>query len=112
MSDPIAVITLAEAKAQCRVLHDFEDAYIESLIKVALQTVAKNIDRVFSDPICLEVDENGEPKTPATLAAPLRHAALLIISDLYTNREAQNQSPLTENPAVARLCKDYRRWGL
>lgn len=112
MSDLDTGIDLAKAKAQCRVLDDYDEDYIESLIKVALQRVSKYIDRFLSDPKCREVDEDGIEIEPPTLATPLQHAALLIIADLYTNREAQNQSPLTVNSAVAALCEPYRRWGL
>lgn len=44
----------------------------------------------------------------SSVPAPLRAALLLIVGDLYANREAKQASDLSENPTVARLLWPYR----
>lgn len=48
----------------------------------------------------------------ANVPAALRAAMLLIVGELYENREATTARPLTENPAVKRLLDPYRVWSL
>lgn len=100
MSDPI---TLVQAKAHLRVLHYHEDVYITGLIPVAVQAVADYIDRPLSDAVCLDAAGN--------LKAPLRHAMLLMIGDLYANREAQGAA-LAVNMTCQNLLNPYRRMGV
>ena len=74
-------VTLELAKAHLRVEDSYkdEDVYIESLIEVAEEKVAKHL--------CITVEElagvNGNGKIPATL----RQAILLAIGLYYANRE-------------------------
>jgi len=44
----------------------------------------------------------------AALPAPLKAAVLLIVGDLYANREAKQAADLTSNPTVDRLLWPYR----
>lgn len=97
-------ITLAKAKSHLRVTHEIDDAYIESLIPTSFRLIADELDRELTEDICL---------TPAgTLSESLSHAALLIIGDLYQNREAQQTEQLHMNQALERLLSKYRKWGL
>jgi hypothetical protein len=106
-------ITLDQAKEHLRVLHDFEDDLIESLIKTALRHIVTHyLDRQIADDFCQEVDDAGVIVEPRKLAPPLIAAAKLVIGDLYANREAQSQGTLTENMTVVRLCAPYRRMGV
>ena len=41
---------------------------------------------------------------------PVKAAALLVVADLYENREASSPVELKENPAVMRLLTLYRKW--
>lgn len=45
---PLTLVTLAEAKAQCRVTHDFDDVLIESLILVASDMAQKYSNRMLT----------------------------------------------------------------
>ena len=92
-------ISLAEAKQHLRLQEDSgeEDAYIEMLIKTALRAVKDYIDRPFADDVCK--DDEDETK----LAPPLRYAALLILGDLYENREAQQTMTLNINMTCQNL---------
>lgn len=45
----------------------------------------------------------------ASVPAPIRAALLLLIGDLYENRQAQQAEPLVENRAVESLLYPYRR---
>lgn len=100
MSDPI---TLEQAKAHLRVLHYHEDDYIGALIPVAVQAVADYIDRPLNHAVCVDLAGN--------LKAPLRHAMLLMIGDLYANREAQGAA-LAVNMTCQNLLNPYRRLGV
>lgn len=99
----MSVITLDDAKKHMRILHDHENSLIESLILVALMHVSDEIDRPLDDPVCL-VDGQLKPT--------LRLAALMIVADLYQNREAQQDVDLKPNPTVARLLKSSMRLGV
>ena len=101
-------ISLAEAKQHLRLQEDSgeEDAYIEMLIKTALRHVKDYIDRPFTDPVCQDEDND------TLLAAPLRYAALLILGDLYENREAQQGMTLNINMTCQNLMNPYRKWGV
>lgn len=48
----------------------------------------------------------------ADVPAPIKSAALLIVGDLYHNREAAGPQALAPNPAVHALIAPYRRVGL
>jgi len=50
--------------------------------------------------------------TPAAVPAALRSAVLLLLGDLYANREAGAEKALAVNPAVARLLAPHRVWWL
>lgn len=97
-------ITLEQAKEHLRVTHNIDDAYIEGLIPTAFQLIADELDRELTDDVCL---------TPTgSLSNSLRHAALLVIGDLYVNREAQQPEQLHNNEAITRLLNKYRRVGV
>lgn len=89
------LLTLAEAKLHIRVDHDAEDALIASLIGAATAAVADYLSMDAED-----IDGNAP--------APVKAAALLLVADLYANREAQTERPLSENPAYRRLLNPYR----
>ena len=89
------MLTLAEAKLHLRVDHDDEDALIQSLIEAACDAVAHHLNKQPTD-----LFFSIEPS--------LRAAALLLVGDLYQNREAQAGSALHANPTYARLLAPYR----
>ena len=96
-------VTLEQAKAHLRVLHSHDDAYITTLISIAAQHVLDYTDRADDDPLFWSGSE---------LKAPIMAAMLLLIGDLYANREAQTAAELKPNPAFERLLWSYRRLGV
>ena len=99
-----ASITLEQAKSHLRVTHEMDDSYIAALIPTSFRLIADDIDRELTDTICL--------KPTGELSESLQHAALLIIGDLYQNREAQQTEQLHMNQALDRLLSKYRKVGL
>lgn len=99
-----ASITLERAKSHLHVTHEIDDAYIAGLIPTSFRLIADELDRELTEDICLT--PTGE------LSESLQHAALLIIGDLYQNREAQQTEQLHMNPALDRLLKKYRKMGV
>lgn len=87
----MALVTLAEAKKQCRVTHDLEDDLI-TLYMGAAEDWIKNY-----------LNQEQIPQQSAVKAA-----ALLIIEDLFKNRAATSEVQLYKNPAVDSLLFPYR----
>ena len=69
-----ALLTLDEAKLHCRIDHNDEDSLLGALIATATTAVADYLNVTTVD---------------STAAAPVKSAALLLVGDLYANREAQ-----------------------
>lgn len=87
----MALVTLAEAKKQCRVTHDLEDDHITLYMNAAGDWIANYLNTT---------------NFPETYA--IKAAALLIIEDLFKNRAATSEAQLYANPAVDRLLYPYR----
>jgi hypothetical protein len=119
MSD---LIDLPTAKTHLRVINTAEDDFIELLIDAAVDNLRMLLDRPLdgSDLIVIETEiDSGTllvvPKMPLVLMPSLKAAALLILGDLYENREAQaagTKYQLTTNPTVDRLIRPYRKMGV
>lgn len=93
-------ITIAEAKAHLRVTHDTEDAYISALILAAIQAVEEYQNRVYySD------DDTAEVEPLKSLE---KHAALLMIAQMYENRVPVGQQA-AEIPLSFRWLLSLRR---
>lgn len=87
----MALVTLTEAKKQCRVTHNAEDDLITLYMGAADEWIANYLN----------------------MDAPLnnfstRAAALLIVEDLYRNRATTSETQLYNNPAVDRLLFPHR----
>ena len=91
-------VTLAEAKLHLRVTQDDEDDVIEIYIAAATARIRNFLNRRIP----------GEDYTPANVPAPIKAAALLIITGLYENRADKTDSAVKENPAVLNLLYPYR----
>ena len=89
-----ALLTLDEAKLHCRVDHNDEDALLGALIATATAAVADYM--------------NATEPVDSTAPAPVKSAALLLVGDLYENREAQTDRQLFRNQAFDRLLNPYR----
>ena len=86
-----ALLTLAQAKAHCRVDDTAEDALLSSMIDAAEKTILLYL---------------GTETLPDE--APVHAAALLLVGALFENRESVTDRPLSDNPLFARLLGPYR----
>ena len=73
----MAYVTLADLKAHLRVEYTTEDTYLTSLIGVAEQAIANELECDLANYVSNNV-----------LPAPLQHAIKLLAGDLYNNRES------------------------
>lgn len=85
------LLTLAEAKAHCRIDDNTEDALISGLIDAAEKTIL----------LYLNTEELPDE-------APVHAAALMLVGALFENREAITDRPLSDNHLYARLLAPYR----
>lgn len=91
------MITLEEAKHHLRVIHDDEDAAIQAMINTAKAATADYM--------------NWTPEHLAdfeTMPATVKSAMLLLVGDLYLNRELQADRQLFSNKTYERLLNPYR----
>jgi uncharacterized phage protein (predicted DNA packaging) len=89
---------LVEAKEHCRVEIDTDDVLIQAYIDAAEAHVLNFLNLT-------EAELLGSPNDRP---APIRVAVLMIVADLYENREAQVDFDIKPNPAVERLLFPYR----
>ena len=88
------MLTLAEAKLHCRIDHADEDTLLSAMIDAAVAAVGDYI--------------NAAEPLDDTAPAPVKAACLLLVGDLYSNREALVERPLSKNPTFERLLNPYR----
>ena len=93
-------VTLNEAKKHLNIDTDFVDdnAYIINLIEVAEDCIQKNTDVVLADQV-----EAG------VLPASLKHSILLLVGNLYNNREATSYSIPKEVPFAFKYLVNLNR---
>jgi hypothetical protein len=103
------LVDLALAKRHLRVLHDDEDAEIELYTSAAENIVVEYLDRVV-----LPVGETLPSDDPTSMhvTTAITAAILLMLGDLYENREAdrQQKSDAVMPPAVRALLAPWRVW--
>ena len=78
-------------KLHCRIDHNDEDSLLGALIATSAVADYMNVT---------SVDD--------TAAAPVKSAALLLVGDLYANREAQGDRQFYKNPTFENLLNPYR----
>lgn len=88
------MLTLPEVKLHCRIDHADEDTLLSAMIDAAVASVGYYI--------------NSPTPLDATAPAPVKAAAMLLVGDLYSNREALVERPLSKNPTFERLLNPYR----
>lgn len=88
------MLTLPEVKLHCRIDHNDEDTLLSAMIDAAVASVGDYI--------------NSPTPLTATAPAPVKAACLLLVGDLYSNREALVERPLSKNPTFERLLQPYR----
>ena len=89
------MLTLPETKLHLRVDHSDEDALIEALMATATAACA---------------DFLNMPAAALVVAvpAPVKSAALLLVGNLYENRESMGDRPYSKNPTFEALLNPYR----
>ena len=90
------MLTLQDAKEHLRVDDCCEDMLIARLIDAATASVGDYI--------------NATEPLDDTAPAPVKAAALLLVGDLYANRETLSERPLSENRLYERLLAPYRKY--
>ena len=88
------MLTLSEVKLHCRIDHGDEDTLLQSMIDAATASVGDYI--------------NATEPLDATAPAPVKAAALLLVGDLYANREALVERPLSKNQTFEHLLAPHR----
>ncbi|KIF80901.1 head-tail connector protein [Noviherbaspirillum autotrophicum] len=86
------MISLDEVKNHIRVVGNDDDAAITAMIATATAHIENYTGVACGD----------------DAPAPVKSAALLMVGDLYENREAQSERPLSENKTFTLLLNPYR----
>lgn len=89
------MLDLDDVKLHLRVDGYAEDNLIEGLMATAAAAVASHLD-------------NSTVVLDAAAPAPVKAAAMLLVSDLYENRSLQIERPLHRNETFERLLQPYR----
>lgn len=113
---PVALVTLQQAKDHLRVTHDLEDADIQLKLNAATQMALGYLDRpVYADQAELNAAlASGDAGSfPLVATDMVRAGILLLLGDLYTNREETVTGTIaTQLPTGARAClRPLRRMG-
>ena len=89
------MLTLAETKLHLRVDHSDEDALITALMDTATAACADYLNMEAADLV-------------VAVPAPVKSAALLLVGDLYSSREAVGERQFYKNPTFENLLNPYR----
>lgn len=89
------MLTLTETKLHLRVDHDDEDVLIEALMATATAACADFLNMPAADLV-------------VAVPAPVKSAALLLVGNLYENRESMGDRPYSKNPTFEALLNPYR----
>ncbi len=89
------MLTLPEAKLHLRVDHNDEDALIGALMATATAACADFLNMPAADLV-------------VAVPAPVKSAALLLVGNLYENRESMGDRPYSKNPTFEALLNPYR----
>ncbi len=111
-----ALVTLAQAKEHLRVTEDHEDADIQLKLNAATQMAVEFLDRaVYATQADLDAAVAAGDPGPCPMVATdmVRAGILLLLGDLYANREETvTGPPVTQLPTGARAClRPLRRMG-
>ena len=80
----------------------------DSLIVMRPASVATPWPGADRDPAAWLIDVQAGWANAAAIPAPITSAMLLIVGDMFSNRDAKVQANLVENPAVDMLLAPYR----
>lgn len=93
----INLVTLAHAKSHLHVVDTDHDADIQFRIRQASEIIMDYL-KLTEPPDAWELDEDGVQTSPVVYTVPALHqaACLLVLSELYENRESSTSDPLTD----------------
>jgi uncharacterized phage protein (predicted DNA packaging) len=94
----MSIVTLTEIKNHLRIDQSAED----DLLNLYLSAATDWIEKYINQPVI------GLADSPISTPAAIKAACLLIIGDMYENREGAGEKEIKENPAVQRLLHFYR----
>lgn len=97
LESELNMLTLEETKLHCRIDHNDEDALLAGLMATATAATADYLNMPLE-------------QMTTTVPSPIKSAALLLVADLYQNREAQTERPLSDNKTFERLLNPYRAY--
>ncbi len=106
------MLTLLDIKSQLRLEPDdnAEDVYLTTLSEAAIESVELSINRkLYPSAAALSADP-AAPVGAMAMTAGLKIAALMVLSDLYNNREASAFTKIEDNPAVQKFIHPHRRF--
>ena len=89
------MLDFAETKLYLRCDHDEEDGLIQMLMTTATAAVADYLNMPLE-------------QMTTTVPNPIKSAAMLMVNDLYANREAQTDRKLYGNETYQNLLNPYR----
>jgi len=114
----MALVDLEMARGHLRVFQNDDDSQIALYLAAAESIVTEYLDRLVM-PIGSTLPvlgEDGYDRNPIIVTAPISAAILLVMADLYENREADPESNLTVDRqailprAVRALLAPWRVW--
>lgn len=95
------IVTLEDAKKHLNVDFDDDNGYISTLIEVATERIESHLDIKFDD---VFDDTDSIPKS-------IKHAILLLIGELYKNRELTTENSVNELPfTINYLLTNYKNY--
>ena len=89
------MLDFAETKIYLRVDHNDEDMLIQMLMDTATAAAADYLNMPLE-------------QMTTTVPSPIKSAAMLMVNDLYANREAQTDRQFYKNPTFENLLNPYR----
>ncbi len=110
----MALVDLELARKQLRVFHEDENAEIALYLAAAESIVVEYLDRpvLAADETLPEPEDEGYDATTMLVTSPIVAAILLVMSDLYENRQTPEKDvgEAILPPTVRRLLAPWRVW--
>ncbi|MBS0506843.1 MAG: phage gp6-like head-tail connector protein [Proteobacteria bacterium] len=89
------MLDFADTKTYLRVDHYDDDALIQMLMDTATAAAADYLNMPLE-------------QMTTTVPSPIKSAALLLVGNLYENRESMSDRPYSKNPTFEALLNPYR----
>ncbi len=105
------MIALSSVKHQLRLEIDdnSEDDHLLHLVDAALESVELYLNRKMYASSAMLAADTAAPVGSMVITASIKQAVLMVVSELYNNREATTFSRVADNPAISLLLSPHRR---